>query len=177
MGGAIAFILAGGAFDFDMKAGLVVLGASIIIRSFYFVITEKYVQKTLARCTSYEKQFITACFDFIGYLLFLYVEINIENRSLNPFAGFFSTWVTPVAVLLKISISIGQLLVIELVNSLFYQLVLALVLCGTWVTKLTLFDSETFVLVRIPIVMIITCAVLADTYLENKKSKAPRNIT
>ena len=105
------------------------------------------MQKTLAHYDSYEKQFLTAVFDLIGYVLFLYVEIYVEGRSLNPFAGFFATWVTPVAVIFKIAISIGQLLVIELVNSLFYQLVLALVLCGTWLSKLSIF-SETFIPVR-----------------------------
>jgi hypothetical protein len=165
---SISFVLAKEKGEDNFGAGILLLVAALLLRSFYYVLTEVYLKRNLKSLSLMEKQSLVGVHDMIGYFIVTWIEIYIERRSYNPLKGFFSNCgctVSSIANFLQNWLCISIMFSFD---SMILQLLQTVATGLTWVTKCT-YNSKEFILIKIPILLTIITVVAAYIWLKNKR--------
>merc|ERR1719263_1671516 len=151
---------------------MILLLIALVMRSVYYVLTEVFLKKELSKFSITEKQTLVGIHDLIGYFLVIWLEIIIEQRSWNPFDGFFDNAAMSMCVLANFAQNWLGIVITFWFDSMLLQL---LNVVATWLTKLTYKPFE-WKPIKVPILFILISAVLAYT-IKNNKRKNKKNLT
>lgn len=172
---ALSFVLCKdlGADDFGL--GMVLLVIALFMRTLYYVLTEVFLKKELAKFSVCEKQTLVGVHDVIGYFIVLWIEIWVEARSWNPMVGFFLNPAMSLAVLANFAQNWLAIVITFWFDSMLLQLMNTLGSGFTWLAKLT-YKPEEWKPVKVPILFVLMSAVFAFTRLSNQQ-KNKKKIT
>lgn len=165
---ALCFVLCKDLGADDFGFGMILLVIALVMRSVYYVLTEVFLKKELSKYSVTEKQTLVGIHDLIGYFLVIWLEIIIEQRSWNPFVGFFNNAAMSMCVLVNFAQNWLGIVITFWFDSMLLQLLNVVATGLTWLTKLT-YKPDEWKPIKVPILLILISAVLAYTIKNNNR--------
>jgi len=108
-------------------------------------------------------------------MIIIWAEIWVENRPINPFAGWTDSWVASVAVIANACQNLTCLYILEIRSTMFLQMILVVVMCMTWLVKLT-YDPKCFFPVKIPLLCLLALSVVGWTYEKESRKNSSADV-
>lgn len=172
--GGIAFTLAdaGGIESGKLAWGLSLLAASVTLRSMYYTVSEKFMKEDLKSASTPSQQFMFAVCDLFCFALLMPLEMWIEHQNSDIFVQSLTNWFFWTILGFFTLSDVVEMLIVDEVDATWTQLCFCGVMIAVWCTNLI--RGKSFVAVKLPLLLIIVCAIYGYVR-ESKRSVSRRN--